>query len=126
MNALGFPILSVLLAVPPAAALWILFAPGSEAGRAQNARVIALGATLIDFALGILLWLNFDSSTAAFQFQEDVPLFAPWFSWKLGIDGIALMLIQQIGRASCRERVCQYVSIWVVAGSLKKKTEEMK
>src|SRR3546814_6933153 len=87
MNALGFPILSVLLAVPLAAALWILFAPGSEAGRAQNARVIALGATLIDFALGILLWLNFDSSTAAFQFQEDVPLFAPWFSWKLGIDG---------------------------------------
>src|SRR3546814_2149148 len=51
MNALGFPILSVLLAVPLAAALWILFAPGSEAGRAQNARVIALGATLIDFAL---------------------------------------------------------------------------
>src|SRR3546814_18855456 len=29
----------------------------------------------------------------------------------------------QIGRASCRERVCQYVSISVVAGSLKKKTE---
>src|SRR3546814_9105934 len=94
MNALGFPILSVLLAVPLAAALWILFAPGSEAGRAQNARVIALGATLIDFALGILLWLNFYSSTAAFQFQEDVPLFAHWFSWTLGIDGIALMLIQ--------------------------------
>src|SRR3546814_19118965 len=27
----------------------------------------------------------------------------------------------QIGRASCRERVCQYVLISVVAGSLKKK-----
>src|SRR3546814_12359059 len=26
----------------------------------------------------------------------------------------------QIGGASCRERVCQYVSIWVVAVSLKK------
>src|SRR3546814_11831751 len=26
----------------------------------------------------------------------------------------------QIGRASCRDRVCQYVSISVVAGSLKK------
>src|SRR3546814_14241974 len=85
--------LSVLLAVPLAAALWRLFAPGSEAGRAQNARVIALGATLIDFALGILLWLNFDSSTPAFQFPEDVPLFAPWFSWKIGIDVIALELI---------------------------------
>src|SRR3546814_13957659 len=29
----------------------------------------------------------------------------------------------QIGRASCRERVCQYVSISVVAVSLKKKTK---
>src|SRR3546814_14301267 len=29
--------------------------------------------------------------------------------------------LQQIGRASCRERVCQYVSISVVAVSLKKK-----
>src|SRR3546814_16624711 len=27
----------------------------------------------------------------------------------------------EIGRASCRERVCQYVSISVVAGSLQKK-----
>src|SRR3546814_11696991 len=27
----------------------------------------------------------------------------------------------EIGRASCRERVCQYVYIWVVAGTLKKK-----
>src|SRR3546814_16605085 len=30
----------------------------------------------------------------------------------------------EIGRASCRERVCQYVSISVVAGSLKKKKQE--
>src|SRR3546814_2478838 len=30
----------------------------------------------------------------------------------------------QIGRASCRERVCQYVSISVVAVSLKKKTRQ--
>ncbi len=94
MNALGFPILSVILAVPLVAALWILFAPGGDQARAKNARLIALLATLIDFALGIVLWANFDSSTAAFQFQENLPLFAPWFSWKLGIDGIALMLIQ--------------------------------
>src|SRR3546814_12328022 len=35
----------------------------------------------------------------------------------------AIMLPWEIGRASCRERVCQYVSISVVAVSLKKKTE---
>src|SRR3546814_13677606 len=32
----------------------------------------------------------------------------------------------EIGRASCRERVCQYVSITVVAVSLKKKTNTKK
>src|SRR3546814_15989913 len=32
---------------------------------------------------------------------------------------------QEIGRASCRERVCQYVYISVVAVSLKKKTSKM-
>src|SRR3546814_18302653 len=33
----------------------------------------------------------------------------------------ALVRQMKIGRASCRERVCEYVSISVVAGSLKKK-----
>src|SRR3546814_17269883 len=28
---------------------------------------------------------------------------------------------QEIGRESCRERVCKYVSVWVVAEPLKKK-----
>src|SRR3546814_13641584 len=32
---------------------------------------------------------------------------------------------EEIGRASCRERVCQYVSIWVVAVSLKKKKQKL-
>src|SRR3546814_20968602 len=31
--------------------------------------------------------------------------------------------VDEIGRASCRERVCQYVSISVVAGSVKKKLD---
>src|SRR3546814_20338975 len=31
--------------------------------------------------------------------------------------------VMQMGRASCRERVCQYVSITVVGGSLRKKTQ---
>src|SRR3546814_18774312 len=30
-----------------------------------------------------------------------------------------LLYMNEIGRASCRERVCQYVSIWVVPGTLK-------
>src|SRR3546814_20237251 len=37
-------------------------------------------------------------------------------------DGAPEVAARQIGRASCRERVCQYVSSSVVAVSLKKKT----
>src|SRR3546814_16006018 len=40
-----------------------------------------------------------------------------WLRLYLGLLGAR----QEIGRASCRERVCQYVSISVVAVSLKKK-----
>src|SRR3546814_17128386 len=36
--------------------------------------------------------------------------------------GCHASVAEEIGRASCRERVCQYVSISVVAVSLKKKT----
>src|SRR3546814_15428463 len=35
--------------------------------------------------------------------------------------GVKAIASWQIGRASCRERVCQYVSISVLAGSLKNK-----
>ena len=90
---MSFPILSVIILLPVVACAWILFAPGAEDARAANARVTALVVTLIELALGIVLWLSFDSSTAAFQFVERVDLFAPFLSWHLGIDGIALMLI---------------------------------
>src|SRR3546814_18814102 len=36
------------------------------------------------------------------------------------------MTQEEIGRASCRERVCQYVLVSVYAGSLKKKKNEKK
>jgi NADH-quinone oxidoreductase subunit M len=59
---------------------------------ARAARTIALVATLIDLALGIVMWANFDVGGAQWQFTERSPLFAG-FQWALGIDGIALMLI---------------------------------
>ncbi|WP_296680857.1 NADH-quinone oxidoreductase subunit M [Novosphingobium sp.] len=82
----GFPILTLLLAVPLLAALGCLLAG------AQTARRLALAATLIDFALGVVLWSRYDIGGAQWQFTENVALFAG-FSYKLGIDGIALLLI---------------------------------
>jgi len=82
----GFPILSLMLLVPLVAAIACLYS------NARTARMVALAATLIDFALGIVLWTNYDIGGAQWQFTERVELFAG-FSWALGIDGIALMLI---------------------------------
>jgi len=90
---MGFPILSVMILLPIAAALWVLLAPGGEAARVGQARAIALGTTLVELVLGILLWASFDSGSAAFQFVEKVDLFAPYFSWHLGVDGISMLLI---------------------------------
>jgi NADH-quinone oxidoreductase subunit M len=88
MNELGFPILSLMMAVPMAGALLCLFAS------APQARQVALVATLADLVLGLLLWLNFDQSAghAQWQFQEYAPIFGR-FAWAMGIDGIALTLI---------------------------------
>ena len=50
----GFPILSLMLLIPLLGALACLWAD------APAARKIALVATLIDFALGLLLWSNYE------------------------------------------------------------------
>jgi NADH-quinone oxidoreductase subunit M len=82
----GMPILSVLLAVPLLGGIACLFAS------ANGARWIALIATLVDLALGILLWTQYQVGGPQWQFQELWrPDYAP-FAWALGIDGIALML----------------------------------
>ena len=88
MNQLGFPILSLMLALPLVAGVICLFLD------AKNARWVALIATLIEFVLGIVLWANFDIGGPQWQFVEQASLFGTEaFQYKLGIDGIALMLI---------------------------------
>ena len=77
----GFPILSLMLLVPLAAAVACLVVPR------EQARTVALVATLVDLVLGAVLWANYDVGGAQWQFTENAPLFAG-FAWKLGIDGI--------------------------------------
>ena len=83
---MSFPILSATILVPVLAAILCLFASASQA------RMLALGATLVTFVLGILLWVHFEIGGPQWQFAERLPLFGR-FEWALGIDGIALMLI---------------------------------
>ena len=82
----GFPILSVMLAVPAIAAIGCLFLDD------RNARWLALAATLVDLALGAVLWANYDVGGAQWQFVEQ-GINIGRFNWALGIDGFALLLI---------------------------------
>ena len=82
----GFPILSLMLAVPMLGAAAALFA-GPRA-----ARWIALGATGLVFLLGCALWHDYYVGGAQWQYVELHPILGK-FSWALGIDGLALMLI---------------------------------
>ena len=110
------PILSLMLLVPLVAGVICLMVS------AQAARTVALGATLIDFALGVMLWMNFDVGGAQWQFQESHALFAG-FAWKLGIDGIALTLIMLsvflmpiciLASQSIEKRVGEYMAAFLL------------
>lgn len=117
----GFPILSIMLAIPMAAAILCLFM------RAEMARVIALTATLFNLLLGIWLWISYDPAGAQWQFQESVAI-AGNLGWKLGIDGISLVLIMLsvflmpicIGASwrSIEKRVGEYMAAFLLMEAL--------
>jgi NADH-quinone oxidoreductase subunit M len=82
----SLPLLTILIALPFfAGVLCLLVKP-------DPARWIALVATLLELALSIWLWAGYDPNGARWQFVEYHAL-AGNFSWALGIDGIALLLI---------------------------------
>ena len=69
-------LLSIMLIVPLVAALACLFVG------ANQARWIALGATLVDLVLGGVLWANFEIGGPQWQFVEYAPIFGR-FAWAL-------------------------------------------
>lgn len=125
----NFPILTALILLPLVGAAWILLVPGgTEVARAHNARMTALLTSLLVFALAVVLWLNFDNGNGGFQFIEKHDLFGPYFSYHLGIDGIALVLIALTAFLmplcviaswdSIQTRVCEYMAAFLFMEAL--------
>jgi len=82
-------ILSVITFLPLVGAL-LIAAQNAEAK--QNARWIALWTTLVTFFVSLLIWWNFDTTTAGFQFVEEHAWLGP-LKYKLGVDGISMLFI---------------------------------
>ncbi|MEM7081794.1 MAG: NADH-quinone oxidoreductase subunit M [Pseudomonadota bacterium] len=86
----SLPLLSLLVWLPIVGALLVL-AVGQHA---RLARISALVVSLVVFIVSLGLYVGFDSSTAAMQFEE----LTPWISafnvnYHLGVDGFAVPLI---------------------------------
>src|SRR3954468_6836240 len=91
-----WPLLSLVTFLPLVGVAFIMLARGGEATVARNARNIALSTSLIVFVLSTLLWVQFDPSSAGFQFVEQ----ARWIriggfsiNYHMGIDGISLFFV---------------------------------
>ncbi len=90
----NWPLLSLVTFLPLVGAVFIMFIRGDAEVVARNARMTALWTSLITFALSILLWVNFDSTSADFQFVEThdwIPSFG--ITYQMGVDGISLLFV---------------------------------
>ena len=88
----AWPILSTITFLPLVGALLIAALRGGDESADRNARFIALWTTLVTFALTLLLWRDFDPSTAQFQFVEQ----RAWLrviKFHMGVDGISLPFV---------------------------------
>jgi NADH-quinone oxidoreductase subunit M len=89
MNLSSAPILSLVTFLPLAGALFIAFLSREAV---QNIRYTALWTTLITFVISLLIWINFDPTTAGFQFVEERDWLGP-IKYKMGVDGISMLFV---------------------------------
>jgi NADH-quinone oxidoreductase subunit M len=90
MNVQTSPILSIVTFLPLVGAAFIAV-QSREAAR--NVRYVALWTTLITFAVSLLIWINFDSTSASFQFVEERAWLGDAFKYRMGVDGISMLFV---------------------------------
>ncbi len=116
------PLLSLLIWLPMVGGVLAI-----ATGEKNNAlaRQIGLGVSILTFLFSILLWTGFDSSTAAMQFEEQLP----WIpllnaTYHLGVDGISMplillttfttVLVMVAGWEVIKHRVGQYIGSFLI------------
>ncbi len=86
-------LLSIITFLPlVAAAILALFLRGDDAAASQNAKWLAMFATIVTFLASLFLLAEFDPSNTGFQFVVE----KPWilgFSYKMGVDGISILFV---------------------------------
>lgn len=85
------PWLTVLTFLPLVGAVLLLFVPRE---REDWIKGFALGVTLLEFLLSVVVFLKFEDTKPGMQFVEKVPWIPEWGAqYFMGIDGISLLLV---------------------------------
>jgi NADH-quinone oxidoreductase subunit M len=94
LNAVGFPLLSLITFLPLLGALILVTLSGEEAAVAQNARWAALWTSLATAFLSLMIWANFDPSVSGFQLQENHAWLPEYgVGYRMGVDGISALFV---------------------------------
>ncbi len=88
-----WPIISTITFLPLVGILLIAFIGGESAAANRNIKMIALLTTIVTFLVSIPLWTHFDSSSAAFQFEEKHNWLPSGISYHVGVDGISMLFV---------------------------------
>ena len=92
MSLFNEHLLSLLIWFPVVGGMLVLTTGGDR--RAMTARWLALGVSVITFALSVSLWTGFNRSTADMQFVERFPWIERFhIEYFLGVDGISVPLV---------------------------------
>ena len=90
---MNWPILSTLILVPLTGCLTIIFINSADDIGKRNIKLVALYASIVNFLISTILWLNFDKLTSEFQFVERYEWLSENITYYLGVDGISIFLI---------------------------------
>jgi len=91
MEFLSSHLLTLILFFPVLAALVVLCLPKENL---KAIRWTAFGASLLPFALTVILWMQFKSGQPGFQFQEQYTWYAALHStFHVGVDGLSLIMV---------------------------------
>ena len=86
-------LLTGLLVLPLAGALFILVTRDDTPAGQKNIRWIALLATVATFLLSLVAWSRFDPTSPAFQLVEDGAWLSETIRFKLGVDGFSMPFV---------------------------------
>ena len=90
----NWPLLTLVTFLPIFGVAAILLLRGTVEDVARNARWIALWTSGIDLLLSLVIWAEFDPTSAKFQFVEQAA-WLPQFKigYQMGVDGISLFFV---------------------------------